>query len=175
MSDACESCGSHQVRATTVNGFDVEQCDLCGHVQGDDEQVAQLATHREAKERGIDPEIYELVQALERVPTFRVDQASAGRAQTSEYPFVFLRLAPGALPHLERLLTSIEMANHHTRRRWVIECTLQHGLLFILRPRFWKPVLEIQPTDVHEARGDLPILARAIRRDVQMAWWRGPG
>ena len=170
--DVCESCGSHQVRAARVAGFEVEQCDLCGHVQGDEEQVAQLATHREAEARGIDPEIYALVQAIERVPTFRIDQASAGRAQTAEYPFVFLRVLPGGLPHLERLLTSIEMANHHTRRRWVIECTLQHGLLFILRPRFWKPVLEIQPSDVREARGDLPILARAIARDVQMAWWK---
>ena len=107
--DVCESCGSHQVRPATVAGFAVEECDLCGHVQGDDDQVAKLAVHREAEERGVDPEIYELVQALEQVPTFRVDQASAGRPTTSEYPFVFLRLATGALPHLERLLTSIEM------------------------------------------------------------------
>lgn len=170
--DVCESCGSHQVMAARVHGFEVDQCDLCGHVQGDEEQVSQLAKHREAQARGVDPEIYALVEAIEQVPTFRVDQASAGRAKTSEYPFLFLRVLPGGLPHLERLLTSIEMANHSTRRRWVIECALQHGLLFILRPRFWKPVLEIHPTDVREARDDLPILARAIQRDVQLGWWK---
>ena len=172
MSSVCETCGSTQVRPTKLEGFQVDQCGLCGHVQGDGTQVAQLALHREAEERGLDPAVYPLVQALEQVPLFRVDQASAGRAKTAEYPFVFLRVAAGGLPHVERLLTSLEMANHQTKRRWVVECSLQHGLLFIVRPRFWKPVLEINATDVREARSDLPLLAQAIRRDVQLSWWQ---
>ena len=57
-------------------------------------------------------------------------------------------------------------ADHHGA------CTLQRGLLFILRPRFWKPVLDIDAKDIAEARADLPLLAKAIQRDVQLGWWR---
>ena len=167
----CESCGSHQIEWTVVDGEEVEVCGLCGELHGDVELRRRLEERHEAEERGVDPLVYPLVRALERVPTFRVEQASAGRPGTPEYPFLFLRLAQGALPHLERLLTSLEMANRTTRRRWVVECSLQRGLLFILRPRFWKPILEIDASDVREARQDLPILAQTIARDVALGWW----
>ena len=72
---------------------------------------------------------------------------------------------------LERLLTSLEMANQSTVRRWVVECTLQRGLLFILRPRFWKPILEINDVDIREARGDLKLLAEVLARDIKLSWW----
>ena len=53
-----------------------------------------------------------------------------------------------------------------------MECSLQRGLLFILRPRFWKPVLDITPADIEEARPDLLLLGQALRRDVSLSWWR---
>ena len=168
----CESCGSHQLEAATVEGVEVLACGLCGEVHGDGAVVERLAMRDAADERGVDPLIFPLVQALECVPTFRVSQASPGRARSSEYPFLFLRIAPEGMPHLERLLTSLEMANRETTRRWVIECSLQRGLLFILRPRFWKAIVEINEDDVREARADLPLLAKVIARDVQLAWWR---
>jgi hypothetical protein len=153
-------------------GVAVLQCRLCDHVQGEPDSVARIVERREADERGFSPIVYPLVKALEMVPTFRVPAASAGRAQTSEFPFVFLRLDAGGLRDLEHLLTSLEMANESTRRRWVVECTLQRGLLFILRPRFWKAVLEIDERDIREAREDFQVLARVIARDVQLAWWK---
>lgn len=171
--DVCEECGSHQVEARFVEGVEVEECGLCGHVQGAPEQVALVSERVEAARSGYNSIVFPLVKALDEVPTFRVETASAGRAETSEYPFVFLRLEPGGLQDLERLLTSLEMANQATKRRWVIECALQHGLLFILRPRFWKAVLEINETDIREARGDLKLLAEVISRDVKLSWWAG--
>jgi len=171
----CEECGSRQVEPALVEGVEVESCHLCGHIQGDGDAVHLARERLEARERGVDPVVYPLVTALERVPTFRVVGSSAGRADRSEYPFVFLRVREGGLEDLERLLTSLEMANRATKRRWVVELSLQRGLLFILRPRFWKPVLEITATDVEEARCDLPVLAAAIRRDVALGWWRGGG
>jgi hypothetical protein len=72
---------------------------------------------------------------------------------------------------MERLLTSLEMANRETRRRWVVETTLQRGLLFVLRPRFWKRVSEITEDDIRDARTDLEVLGRVIARDVRLPWW----
>jgi hypothetical protein len=168
---ACDECGSRQVAESEVEGIWLQRCALCGHLQGDASRVAVAEERIEARERGYAPEVYPLVKALESVPTFRVAGASAGRPGTGEYPFVFLRLDPGGLRDLERLLTSLEMANRATKRRWVVETTLQRGLLFILRPRFWKRVQEITTTDVEESRSDLAVLAAAIARDARLSWW----
>jgi hypothetical protein len=171
--DVCEECGSHQVAPRRVEGVEVGECGLCGHVQGDEEEVALVAQRSEAAERGFSPIVYPLVKALESVPTFRVSAASAGRVETGEYPFVFLRLQETGLQDLERLLTSLEMANQGAQRRWVIECALQRGLLFILRPRFWKAIVEINDVDISEARADLKHLAEIVARDQKLGWWRG--
>ena len=63
------------------------------------------------------------------------------------------------------------MANRSTKRRWVVECSLQHGLLFVLRPRFWKAVLEIDERDIREARDDFQVLAAILGRDIGLSWW----
>ena len=167
----CDECGSRQVRAAVVEGVRVLRCGLCDHLQGADADVALAELRLEARERGFAPEVYPLVRALEAIPTFHVQAASAGREEITEYPFVFLRLDPGGLKDLERLLTSLEMANRATRRRWVVECSLQRGVLFILRPRFWKAVQAITAQDIEEAHDDLALLATALARDVNLGWW----
>jgi hypothetical protein len=167
----CEECGSRRVGPRTLEGASVLLCGLCGHLQGEEAEVARVRERIEARERGFEAEVYPLVRALEAVPTFTVESASTGHPERGEYPFVFLRLAPGALAYLERLLTSLEMANRATRRRWVVECALQRGLLFILRPRFWKAVSEITARDIAEARSDLSVLAETLRRDMGLDWW----
>jgi hypothetical protein len=168
----CDECGSRQVALRRIEGVDVEECGLCGHLMGDDAAVGVVEQRREARERGFDAAVFPLVVALERVPTFRVDGASGGEAGQGDYPYVFLRLDPQGLPDLERLLTVLEMANHATKRRWVVECALQRGLLFILRPRFWKPVTSITAEDVTESRSDLGVLAEVLARNVAASWWR---
>ena len=86
---------------------------------------------------------------------------------------MFLRVAEDGLKDVEALLTSLEMAGRSTRRRWVVECALQRGLLFIVRPRFWKAIQDISAEDVAECRADLHHLAEAVGRDVKLSWWRG--
>ncbi|MDF1702624.1 MAG: hypothetical protein P1V36_15850 [Planctomycetota bacterium] len=168
----CDVCGSHQMEPATLRGASVMRCGLCDHVQGDAELMAGIDALDEAEQRGLHPDVYPLVQALEQVPTFHVTSTSVGRVETSEFPFVFLRLDPGGLRDLERLLTSLEMANRTTQRRWVVECTLQRELRFVLRPRFWKAILEIDANDIREARSDFRVLAEILARDVQLGWWR---
>jgi hypothetical protein len=171
MATICEACGNHGVVSTTVEGVELHECELCGALMGDDASVALAEERREGRDRGFAPTIYPLVKALERVPTFKVSAADPGRADRSEYPYVFLRLTAGGLVHLERLLTSLEMANRETKRRWVVEAALQRGLLFILRPRFWKPVASITVEDIRDSQHDLEVLARILRRDVNLPWW----
>jgi hypothetical protein len=171
MPALCESCGSQRVVDRVVEGVEVGECELCGALHGDDAMVVLAETRREARERGFEPIIFPLVEALEEVPTFRVVAAEAGSPEKSEYPFVFLRLIEGGLIHLEHLLTSLEMANRETKRRWVVEASLQRGLLFVLRPRFWKLVSQITAQDIEEARSDLEVLGRVLARDVRLPWW----
>ncbi len=170
---ACEVCGSTQMAPVVVDETELQECGLCGHLQGDAAAVEQIELRREAEERGFHRLAYPLVRALETVPTWRVSAASAGDLSTCEYPFVFLRLEPDGLQDLEHLLTSLEMANRNTVRRWVVECALQRGLLFIVRPRFWKAIQDIDRRDIEECRADLGHLAEAVRRDVRLSWWRG--
>ena len=171
---ACDTCGNRRLTPKTVEGIDLFECALCGALQGDDDAVTIAEERLEGRERGFDPTIYPLVKALETVPTFTVSAADPGRADRTEYPYVFIRLAADGLVHLERLLTSLEMANRATKRRWVVETTLQRGLLFVLRPRFWKRVGEITSEDIREARLDLDVLARTLARDIALPWWGLP-
>lgn len=167
----CDACGARRVVPRVVEGVELHQCELCDHLHGDDAAIERAELRLEARERGLDPDVYPLVRALERVPTFVVAGAEAGDPDLHEYPFVFLRLKEGGLAHMERLLTSLEMANRETRRRWVVETTLQRGLLFVLRPRFWKRVAEITADDIRDARADLEVLGRVLARDVALPWW----
>jgi hypothetical protein len=174
IATVCDACGSRRLEPRVVEGVELRVCALCDALHGDDAAIERVELRREARERGYDPDVYGLVRALERVPTFGVAGAEAGDEVRHEYPFVFLRLAPGGLVHMERLLTSLEMANRETKRRWVVETTLQRGLLFVLRPRFWKRVSEITAADIHDARLDLEVLARTLARDTALPWWGLP-
>jgi hypothetical protein len=172
----CDVCGGYRVVPREIDGVAVGECGLCGALQGDDDAVALVERRREARRRGLDPRMEPLVRALESVGAFRVAQSGGGDPDLREYPYVFLRVGRDGIPFLERLLTSLEMANRETKRRWVVELALQHGMLFILRPRFWKAVRDITEQDIREAQGDLEVLGRVLGRDVRLAWWQAaPG
>ncbi len=81
---ACDECGSHQMKRRVVDDVTLEECGLCGHLQGDEMVIARLEERVDAEERGYDPLVYPLVKSLEMVPTFRVSAASVGRVETSE-------------------------------------------------------------------------------------------
>jgi hypothetical protein len=74
---------------------------------------------------------------------------------------------------LERLLRSLELANRETRLRWLVELTLQRGIVCLLRPRFYKSPSDLTPEDLDAAQKDLLVLGRSFRRDLGLSWWRG--
>jgi hypothetical protein len=153
IATVCEACGSRRLVRRAVEGVELLVCELCDALHGDDAAIEQVELRQEARERGFDPDVYPLVRALERVPTFKVAGAAAGDEVRHEYPFVFLRLEVGGLVHMERLL---------------------RGLLFVLRPRFWKRVGDITSEDIRDARLDLAVLARTLARDTALPWWGLP-
>ena len=110
--------------------------------------------------------------AIERAEVFTVVQAFGGNAQRGEFPSVLFRLPGNDATYVERLLRTIEHANRETRLRWLIELSLQHQLVYILRPRFWKPPATITPEEIRDAQTDLSTLAQRLRRDQSLSWWR---
>jgi hypothetical protein len=168
----CEACGSRNVARRRIEGRLLEVCELCGNLQGDDEAVEHVEEIRRCRARGFDDYVLPLVAALERTGVIEVTHASGGNLDTGESPHVFFRLTRGETIHLERLLRSIELSNRETKLRWLIELSLQHSLVYILRPRFWKRPHEITKEEILLARNDLPLLARNLRRDAELSWFR---
>ena len=54
----------------------------------------------------------------------------------------------------------------------LVELTLQHAVVFVLRPRFFKAPHEVTSQEIDRTREDLRTLARRLRRDVGLSWWR---
>jgi hypothetical protein len=168
----CDACGSRNVARRMIEGLLLEECNLCGNLQGDDEAVARVEELRGGRERGLDDRVTPLVGALEASGVFRVMNASAGEPRRNEPPYVFFSLTKNDMGYIERLLRSLEMANRETRLRWLVELSLQHGIVYILRPRFYKSPADIAPEDLAAAQQDLTVLGRCLRRDVGLSWWR---
>ena len=162
----CEVCGSRNVARREIEASLVEECNLCGNLQGDDKAVAHIEELRAGRERGLDDEVIPLVTALEGTGVFHILQASI------RPPEILFGLNHNDAKYIERLLRSIELANRETKLRWLIELSLQHEIVYDLRPRFWRPPADITEDDIALARGDLTILGRRLRRDLSLSWWR---
>lgn len=162
----CDVCGSRNVARREVEGQLLEECNLCGNLQGDDEAVALIEELRAGRERGLDDEVIPLVSVLESVGVFLIVQASGNP------PEILFRLRGDDTRYLERLLRSIELANRETKLRWLIELSLQHDIVYILRPRFWQPPRTISAAQIEIAQRDLPVLAQRLRRDLSLSWWQ---
>lgn len=53
----CDACGSKNVTRRKVEGWLLEECNLCGNLQGDDDAVARVEELRSGRERGLDDQI----------------------------------------------------------------------------------------------------------------------
>ncbi|MBN2490954.1 MAG: hypothetical protein JXQ29_08900 [Planctomycetes bacterium] len=157
-----------------VRGARVFECQFCGALEGDVAAVREVHQERDAARRGMDPLVYPLVEALERMPHLRVREASAGASEECIPPYVQFHVEErnGALRHIERLLQSLEMSHRRTRRIWALEAHYTHSeLRFALRPRFMKPVGDLDPDEIRDAQLDLRLLAERLERDMGLSWW----
>lgn len=168
----CEACGSRNVARRTIEGHLLEECNLCGNVQGDDEAAALVEELRKGRERGLDDPVIPIVSILESSGAFEMVQASGGDPGGRESPYLLFRLTRHDPVWIERLLRSLELVNRRTRYRWMVELSLQHSVLYMLRPRFWKPPPEVTPEEIESARADLAMISAALRRDLSLSWWK---
>lgn len=167
----CDSCGSRNVSRREIEGHLLFECHLCGDLSGDDAAILLIDELREGRARGLEDEVIPLVSVLESTRAFKLVHASSGWREKGEAPSILFAVS-GELRHVEKLLRSLEMANRETHFRWLVELTLQQSIVFVLRPRFFKPPREITAGEIDKAREDLGRLARRLRRDVSLSWWR---
>jgi len=168
----CDVCGCHDVHRTEVEGFVLEECRLCGNIQGDDEAVVRVEELREGRQEGIEDDVYPLVKALRAIPTFRTISSCGGHIERREPPYVWFTIEKDTLAYLERLTVSVSMANRVARCRWVVEVTMQRKLTFHLKPNFYRHAADVPASRIADAIADLEILARTFKRDRDLAWFR---
>ncbi len=168
----CEDCGSRNVSRRDIEGHLLYECNLCGNLEGDDRAVMLIEELRVGRERGIDDEVIPLVSVLESTGIFKIVRASAGNPNRNEAPVVLFQSTKSDTAPIENLLRSLELANRKTRLLWLIELSLQHAIVYTLRPRFWRPPSDVSPDDLRVAQKDLVVLARQLRRDLSLSWWR---
>jgi len=167
----CDSCGSRNVTRREIEGHLLFECRLCGDLSGDDAAIELIDEMREGRARGLDDEVIPLVSVLEGTLAFKLVHASIGWREKAEPPSILFTATKG-LSAVEKLLRSIELANRETHFRWLVELTLQQTVVFVLRPRFFKPPRDVTAEEIRHAREDLGRLARRLRRDVALTWWR---
>ena len=72
----CEVCGSHNVLQRTLEAHLVEECQLCGNLQGNDDAVRAIEELQAGRERGFEDIVIPLVHALESTEVFHVRPGS---------------------------------------------------------------------------------------------------
>ena len=162
------------MRSRKVGDALVFECQFCDALEGDPAAIRDVHLEREAASRGIDPVVYPLVAALEKIPFLRVRDASAGAGEDRIPPYIQFHIEErnGSLRQMEHLLHSLEMSHRRTHRVWTLELHHAHGeLRFALRPRFMKPVGSLDPEEIREAQQDLRRLAERLERDMALSWW----
>jgi hypothetical protein len=172
--EPCPECGGSNVPEVRRESVMVRECALCGTVLGDDASARHVRMVREARESGIDPEVFPLVQALEALPGIRVVHSHGGDPARRSLPCVQWTLASTAAMQVENLAKTIVLAGRELRLRWAIEVGYHNRLTFLLEPR-----ADPERADdrvVGDARHDVQVLAGAVSRNQRLSWWlRSPG
>ncbi len=171
--EPCNECGNTAVLPKSYGGHSVLECDLCGALSGGHASVATIELAREAQQEGIDAPAYGVQRALSSLDGVMVLDCQGGCRSRRKLPNVrFQAMDSRGFVQLENLAKSLRLSAGSMSMAWTIEVDFQSGLEFVLTPR----VATSRPreADVALAQSDLPLLARALERDVRLSWWRRP-
>jgi hypothetical protein len=174
MASTCDECGSHNVDRRHVHGRLIEECGLCGHLQGDPADVAAVEEFREAEQSGVAPELVGLMRTLDSIAGLKVDRRLSTAAGHALPPAVFFAVGRHGLELLDRLARTLLLATRRTSTLWTVEATHHGRLLFVLRPRHSVPAEAPDEAVVHPLVRDLGVLRDALRRDLNLPWWELP-
>ncbi len=159
------------MRVRVADGSPVHECGLCGARFGARIVVDRLDDAEEAKGRGVAPEVWPLVRALDRLQGLVVRDACAGDAEQKTLPYVELGATSAvALIQIENLAKSLLLGAGGLRRHWILEVEYHRHLSFVLKPRHGGGM--VTQEQVRDARIDLEVLRRHLERDVKLQWWR---
>ena len=164
MVSTCDECGSHDLRRQHLYGLLVEECGLCGELQGDPAAVERVREIREAESLSVSPELVGLFAALEATGGIVVERSLSTAAGHSAPPAIYFALSRQPLEWLDRLARTLLIAGRRTSSLWIIEAVHQGRLWFVLRPRIAGTVI----TWV----ADLKLLRDALSRDSRLDWWQ---
>ncbi len=152
----CDTCGCANLHHKMLEGHSIAECQLCGELHGDPDDLQNIEEIREGDVQGYDREIYPLVKTITMITGFKVLSASAGFQSKGAPPFVNFKIhGPKARVWLEKVITSLMMANRELEKRWVVEVTLIDGLSFTLKPQMDCPPHLVDATAVQRARRPL--------------------
>ncbi len=168
----CEECASSDVRRVTREGFVVEECGLCGHLQGDVAVVERIEEIREARTLGIPIELFRLIETLDCIEGLAVERTLSVVTGQQNPPAVFFQLSGRhPLEILDRLLRSLLHAGEHLHHRWIVEVTHQTRLQFVLRPRLFQRPVDLLSSERQRFLDDLRRIGDGLARDQQLPWW----
>jgi hypothetical protein len=171
--EVCPECGSEQMATVTLEGRQVLECGLCGSLGGDLDNVEHVLTIRQARDVGVDPQVWPLVRALGRLPGIHVLYSHGGDAGARTLPLVQMQLhGPQAEKQLENIAKLLVLSAAAHRLHWVVEVEYLHGLVFTLKPRL--DPQKAAGEAVALARQDLQRLRRDLERDMHLSWWQHP-
>jgi|GEM_PF-1564446 len=167
----CEECGNHTMDGTQVEGLAVLQCTMCGALGGDDDLIARIELIREARDVGIDIEVYPLVLALNAIKGVRCRESSGGDDFTRVPPYVRFGIGDNRVVHLENLANTIELQRRDLSHTWRIQVKIaRDGVCFELAPNI--EMHDIASHTISMLQGDLFLLATAVKRNQDLSWWK---
>ncbi len=169
----CDECGNHDLQEVVIEGQKVYECGLCSALSGDERAVTKVLRSRQARDYGMDPEVFELQKVLDRIDGLRVKRSEQGDPAAILWPHVTM-VSDGDtfLMGLENMLKSIALGASSCEVHWIVEVEYQSELCYTLKPRFHRDVEAIGSEQIRAAQRDLARLARGLERDRNLSWWR---
>lgn len=167
----CEACGNHTVDAATVEGFPILQCTMCEALTGDDDVISRIHTIRDARDAGIDVEVYPLVLTLNAISGVRCHESSGGDPFMRVPPYVGFVVGDNRITHLDNIANSIEMLRRELSASWRIHLEVKReGTTFMLQPQI--NAHDLDERSVEFLQTDLEMLAQSIERNKHLSWWK---
>ena len=163
----CENCGSKNVRENVIQGYRVDECQVCGHLHGNADAIKKITEIREARETSVDPLIYPLYKIINSIGKIeQIQYACPGYPQEKVPPYISFYMGEAGSENLETLAASLIDANKRTQVHWILEVTFQRRLTFVLKPNFHHDPYYISVEQISLAQKDIAVLAQCIQEKL---------
>ncbi len=168
----CDACGNHGLEEREDLGPGVLECSLCGQLAGDDVEVNRILLRREARDRGMGEESFQLVVELNALPGVAVRRASDGDPFEGTWPRIEMECDRRGVRQLGYLLRSLTLHKRELRFPWTLTLGLHDGLRYVLGPDFQASPTHVSPGMIEDACADLQRLTDFVAADMRLSWWR---